>query len=1058
MINNAVERERQLDANRAIAQKIRNRLQQLENATDVDKQRWIWELLQNAKDTVSVEDKVDIEIIITDKYLDFSHNGGFFTARNITNLVHQISSKEGTESTGRFGTGFLTTHTLSRLIQVESILFDEEKNEYSNFSILLSREGSKEEEFIEGIQKTWDSFTSRKIDKPQRCKTIFRYLSPHKEIALGALKNFEEAILFNLAFVEKLGKITIQNDIENNKVTFCLKDKKQLSKNICLYSFMAGDSERLLLKLSDNDIDICIEVSKKDNSYIFEPISENFARIFCDFPLIGTENFSFPLILNSRNFSPKTERDGLYLNGDGEFAINNKRLIEQATILYAKLLDFTTQNNFKDFHILAKHTLPPRNDDFDQSWYKTSIQTKIQNSLLEFPIIESENHDFLYLLKGTHYDGIHGVWFPYANEKRTREFIWDKTFALYPNALPSKKDINYWFDIVKNWSKCQYQKMDEIVGDIAHYKNIHALTEQLKKEEDKSLEWLNETCDFIQSEQVELLENHSVLPNQYGIFKIKSELYYDDNIPNEFKDILKLNDIDIREELLHKSLSTVDMKHRKKSIKTTIEEINKIITFPEQLRKNDDGSYDDEDYNKYTQEEYILKIQRVRSIVFTLLGYSSTDEIDKSHQKLWEFARTLYYDEIPETIEIIKNIESDGLHTESFKWLVIQMVKDIAKAENIQQLEEKLQGTKQPIEWLDNFISFIEKHEEFKHIIDLDEYIILPNQYGNFREKSELFLDDELDKNLKEVLREMNPDWIGELLDVGIYLKLPDNRVRKFEDIAREIDDSFRTYTNDKQNPTFIKAFRTLLSWTSKQSKTKFEENFNWIYSHKAELSLSILGDEKEKDEIFKIIESGKAPLLSKIANSSLTDSDLEELSENTEEFKKFIDLKKSGKSTLDEQELLNKLNAEFGENCSSVEEFKKKYKAKGTEITLTTPSGGDGSAKDVDWDAISQSNEEAKARVKEHLSNNSVYDITHWREESKTIIGGVKKKGIDITLVIKGANNGTVYFDKAGKEKRVLKNSFTELWVNNQGNVIPLTLGKFIEDQQIQVIKTTRI
>ena len=443
MLNKAVERERQLDANRAIAQKIRNRLQQLKNATPIDKQRWIWELLQNAKDTVSVEEKVDIEIIITNEYLDFSHNGGFFTARNITNLVHQISSKEGTDSTGRFGTGFLTTHTLSRLIQVKSILFDEEKNECSNFSILLSREGSEEEEFIEGIQKTWDSFTSRKIDKPQRCKTIFRYLSPHKEIALGALKNFEEAILFNLAFVEKLGKITIQNDIENNKVTFCLKDKKQLSKNICLYSFMAGDSERLLLKLSDNDIDICIEVSKKDNSYIFEPISEKLARIFCDFPLIGTEDFFFPLILNSRKFSPKTERDKLYLNGDGDDAINNKQLIEQATTLYAKLLDFTTQNNFKDFYIIAQHELPPKNDDFDQSWYKKHIQSKIRDFLLEYPIVESEKNELKYILKSNDENEIAGIWFPHANEKKNREFIWNKTFALYNVPLCQDHLIKY---------------------------------------------------------------------------------------------------------------------------------------------------------------------------------------------------------------------------------------------------------------------------------------------------------------------------------------------------------------------------------------------------------------------------------------------------------------------------------------------------------------------------------------------------------------------------------------------------------------------------------------
>ena len=91
-IPDPVQRERQLDYNRAIAQKIRNRLQQLENANDNDKKRWVWELLQNAKDTVK-DRKVDIEIVVNENYIEFKHNGGYFNARNITNLIHQISSK-----------------------------------------------------------------------------------------------------------------------------------------------------------------------------------------------------------------------------------------------------------------------------------------------------------------------------------------------------------------------------------------------------------------------------------------------------------------------------------------------------------------------------------------------------------------------------------------------------------------------------------------------------------------------------------------------------------------------------------------------------------------------------------------------------------------------------------------------------------------------------------------------------------------------------------------------------------------------------------------------------
>ena len=1218
-MNDEVDKGRLLAGDRSISQKIRNRLQQLDNATKIDKQRWIWELLQNAKDSILGIGKVDIKIIIDNDYVDFTHNGGFFTSENIISLVSQLSSKEGTDSTGRFGTGFLTTHTLSRLTQVEGILLEEKINQYSSFSILLNREGKNEKDFIEGIAKTWKSRKTTKIKKPDIFYTSFKYLKPNKEIALGALETLEESILFNLAFVEKLGKLTIKNNIENIEYDFYMKDKKELTQNLYLYTFMAKGKERFLLKLSNENIDICIEVFIQNNQYIFRQINKKLPRLFSDFPLVGTEKFSFPLVLNSRKFSPKTERDGLYLNGDGEFAINNKELIKEAVDLYWDLLDFTTKNNFKDFHIIAKHTLPPKNNDFDQNWYKDEIQVKIQNALLEFPIVKSENNNLHYLLKGTSDEGIIGVWFPYASDEKTRKFIWDKTFALYPNSLPLEKDINHWFEIIKEWKRCNRQELNTLIRDIETFKNISNLKEHLKIDENKSLEWLNDTCNFIQNKEENLLDTSSILANQYGTLKKKSELYYDANIPNELKDILKLNDIDIQEELLHNDLSKIDMGNRKKTIKTVLNVIHKIIedddksdevrsivfkllgysssyeidtkhktlwTFartlyldeiPEKIQviKNIENEYlhkesfkwlitqmlkdiakketlanlgknlfgqhittqwlnnliafilENKEFKNIILDEYIIfpnqygifkekselyydnnipnelkdvlklnnidireellhndlfkvyiknrrktiktvldnineiienndKYAEVRNTVFRLLGYSSSFEIDKKHQELWEFARTLYLDQIPEKINFIRNIHNENIHKESFKWLIIQIAKDITKTKNINNLEKVLFGTTEPIKWLNNLISFIEEDKEFKHIIDLDEYIILPNQEGNFSSKSELFLDNELDETLKEVLLGLNPAWIGELLNIRIFLKLPESRVRNFEDITKEIDDSFRKYSGDKQNPEFIQAFRKLLSWTDKY-KSQFEEYFNWVYSNKAELSLSILGNEKEKDEIFDIIQSGNAPLLSKLANS-LSHNDLEKLAENPEEFKKFMEYKESGKNIEEkdtEDALIEKMNELMGENFSSLEDMKNKYHKRKIEKNISIEDMENHSLTDRELTAIKNSNEEAKSVIKEHLSKNDSYDVSEWegKEQSKTIIVGVKKKGIAITLVVKGANNGTAYFDNAGKEKSILKNSFTELWVHSRGHIIPVTIGRFIEDYKIKVM-----
>src|SRR5690349_16387369 len=82
--------------------------------------RWIWELIQNAKD-VHHPGGVDILVqLVKDLKVVFKHNGKPFSADNIRFLIEQISTKDrnkdedgNRKTTGKFGTGFLTTHLLS---------------------------------------------------------------------------------------------------------------------------------------------------------------------------------------------------------------------------------------------------------------------------------------------------------------------------------------------------------------------------------------------------------------------------------------------------------------------------------------------------------------------------------------------------------------------------------------------------------------------------------------------------------------------------------------------------------------------------------------------------------------------------------------------------------------------------------------------------------------------------------------------------------------------------------------------------------------------------------
>ena len=112
------------------------------------RQRWMWELLQNASD---LGDNVKARFEITADRLKFSHNGKPFTLDEAYNLIMPDSTKDD-ETThkksviGQFGTGFISTHILSKIIQIEGIIEDDE-HLYS-FSFHLDRSERNDKDFL----------------------------------------------------------------------------------------------------------------------------------------------------------------------------------------------------------------------------------------------------------------------------------------------------------------------------------------------------------------------------------------------------------------------------------------------------------------------------------------------------------------------------------------------------------------------------------------------------------------------------------------------------------------------------------------------------------------------------------------------------------------------------------------------------------------------------------------------------------------------------------------------------------------------------------------------
>lgn len=137
---------------------VENRLRALNVPSMIDKKRWIWELIQNAKDTIALDpnkNEINIRIDIDGDTVKFKHDGAPFTANTRYGLLYKFSDdKENQESTGRFGTGFLTTHCLSKIVTIESNMYlNEECTELCGFEVTMYRDGLISSELIEGLKK-----------------------------------------------------------------------------------------------------------------------------------------------------------------------------------------------------------------------------------------------------------------------------------------------------------------------------------------------------------------------------------------------------------------------------------------------------------------------------------------------------------------------------------------------------------------------------------------------------------------------------------------------------------------------------------------------------------------------------------------------------------------------------------------------------------------------------------------------------------------------------------------------------------------------------------------
>jgi hypothetical protein len=535
------------------AKDINDKLIKVGNRPEIAKRRWFWELLQNAKDAVKPDEKVSVKLIIISNngspYIEFLHNGNPFRYQDAKNLIFPYSDKsdeENSDKSGRFGTGFLATHILSKKINVKGVYLKDDQA--FDFSFTLDRSGADKPEIAESINNTWQEFRIKRNPIPdykyeqKSFETSFGYELDENGLNLieNSINDFSNSIPFALAFIPKIKTIEIENKNTGVVTLFrnCESETKQLTENIKQYviekTIANQQSEKINLVIcSDGIVDIAIETFEQDGTIHVKDFSEHQPLLFCPFPLIGANAFKFPTAINSLSFLPKEERDGIWLGDDG-YGPTNQALFEKIIPLYESLCNYASSQRWQNSYLLLKSLKDtPLIADFNSKWFKEKIQSPLKQFAKQIPLVDIPNGERISIAANGQM-----VYFQNETKEENRSQLWEFTKALFPDGVPSKQYIHNWYDVM--WDDCPKYSINSFVKYIANFKTVEHLQTTLGKTKDETLDWLNELVSLTTKEEPALLngKDSQILPNQFGLFKRKDELYLDDEIEQELKEIL----------------------------------------------------------------------------------------------------------------------------------------------------------------------------------------------------------------------------------------------------------------------------------------------------------------------------------------------------------------------------------------------------------------------------------------------------------------------------------------------------------------------------------------
>lgn len=814
-----------------------------EKFNDFSSNRAIWELVQNACDLTT-----NCEVVIDYRNgFSFTHNGRAFTTNSFISLIKQVSGKYGEESdipeVGKYGTGFLTTHTFGRKFLINSFLeVDNTFFEIKDF--LIDRSPKEWKALSENIKTQVENLykligEGGTLSNPD-IKTTFTFLpetEQEQNYISESSKDLEEYIPIVLTINDRLKKVKIifnDTEISFERIS---KEKVTNDKGIELYktTVSKNGTHKILYSIIEPNDQIEIILPINENLELFQ-FSERVARLFLYYPLIGSEDFGINFVINCNQFLPTEPRDGIHLRSNKdqlkEQEEANREIIEKSSQL---IFEFLKSNalNVSNPLLYAQINFKRNSDNDSLNEYFEILQKTWTEEYKLLPIVETYSG----------FKPVNEVCFFDEELLNSTEYFDDiyTLVSLFYNNIPTKDKIVLWSKFASEWT-------NENTKFIGHKDLVEKISKEHLSKFDKDC-LINYYKNLIAEEKINYFSEHTLLPNLDGKFCFLALLLTPQNLTDTLIEIGKSLIPNAIEKLIHKDFcfdfhfEKFNRKDFSNSVKTKLDEMqaSTCIYIPETINT--------ENYNIQSFDE----TQKLEDFFFeNLLKYCKLNSNVNSQSKPSSLVKIIckYYslDENLVQLSNLKNQE-ENLDIRSSRKILVQIFFNLLQHHNEDWVKEN-------IELLFEIANCNE--DSLKDVYSTSK--IYPNQINQLKSITELFQDREIIPEIKDLYNKVTKKDIREdLIYINFNEFVAEDRFITTKYLTTAIEEIFfeTDINNITEHPFKVEILNIIKSLREK----KYAELFPRLDDKKANVMLEVVTDENTKDDIFSIVTLGETDL-----------------------------------------------------------------------------------------------------------------------------------------------------------------------------------------------------